>query len=115
MATPKKGKTNAKSKTAAKKAPVKKVEGKKAAAVKAAPQKPVVKPVEKSVLATPAKGDIVVAMGKYWVVISSSKRKGTVVAATVHMVECGMSGANFHREISWTTITTIFKDAGYRG
>ena len=110
MATPKKGKTNAKSKTAAKKAPVKKVEGKKAAVVK-----PVVKPVEESALATPAKSDIVIAMGKYWLVLSSSKRKGTVVAAPVHMVECGMTGANFHREISWVTITSIFKDAGYRG
>ena len=54
-------------------------------------------------------------MSKHWVVLSSSKRAGTVVAATVHMVECGMTGANFHREITWDTITKIFKDSGYHG
>jgi uncharacterized protein (DUF697 family) len=111
----KKGKANAKPKTPAKKAPVKKVAAKKVATVKAAPQKAVFKPVEESVLATPAKGDIVVAMGKYFKVMTSSKRAGSVVAAPVHMIECGMTGANFHREVTWDIITAIYKDAGYRG
>lgn len=111
MATPKKGNTNAKKKPtpAKKKAPSKK------AAVKKAVVKPVIKPVEASVLVRPVKGDIIMAMAKYWVVMSSSKRAGTVVAATVHMVECGMTGTNFHREITWDMITKIFKDAGYHG
>lgn len=109
MATPKKGKSNAKAKASAKKAPGKKTQAKKVAA------KPAVKPAEKSVLVRPVKGDIIMAMAKYWVVMSSSKRTGTVVAATVHMVECGMKGVNFHREITWDMITKIYKDAGYHG
>ena len=109
MATPKKGKTNAKAKAPAQKAPVKKTATKKVA------PKPAVKPAEESVLVRPVKGDIITAFAKYWLVMSSSKRTGTVVAATVHMVECGMKGANFHREIEWTSITAIFKDSGYHG
>ena len=103
MATPKKGKTNAKK--AAPKAQAKKETGKKTQA----------KPVEKSVLATPAKGDIVVAFGKHYLVHTSSKTKGVVVGKHLPLVECGMSGANWHREIQWTLITMIYKDAGYRG
>ena len=103
MGSSKKGKVNAK-----KAAP-------KAQAKKEAPAKAAVKSVEKSVLATPAKGDIVVAFGKYYLVHTSSKTKGVVVGKHLPMIECGMSGANWHREIQWTQITAIYKDAGYRG
>lgn len=117
MATPKTGKKDAKKKPAAakKKAPAKKAAAKKAAPKKVTAKKAAVEPIEKSKLVTPEKGDIVKAMGKFFLVISSSKRKGTLVGAQAHMIECGMTGVNWHREITWDLITMIYKDAGYRG
>jgi len=110
MATSKKGKVNAK------KAAPKKEAGTKA---QAAPPAVVVAtpalPVENSAYVTPVKGDIVCALGKFWAVQSVDLHKMTVDCVPLRMIEACMSGANFHRELYLTQITSIYTDTGYRG
>lgn len=86
----------------------KKKVAKKTVSKKAAPKgktKPVI---------IPAKGDIVTAFGKHFRVDSSSKKEGTVHATAIPHVDAKILG-NLSRVIAWTSITAIYKDAGYHG